>query len=191
MNSWEVVGTAIANTIFGDYNPGGKLPLTFYKSTEDLPDFYSYDMENRTYRFFKGEPLYKFGHGLSYTTFAYSNLQIKKPIKADKPLHLSVDVKNTGEIDGDEVVQVYVKDIEASVRVPIQSLQGFKRVHLKARETKTISFTLKAKQLALLTDDYQWNVESGAFNIAVGGRQPNAKEQSNTNIQIKQIEVVE
>jgi len=184
-------GTAVANTIFGDYNPGGKLPLTFYKSTEDLSDYYSYDMENRTYRFFKGEPLYKFGHGLSYTRFGYSNLLIKDSIKLGEPLQISIDVKNTGEIDGDEVVQVYVKDIEASVRVPIQSLQGFKRVHLKAGETRTISFTLKAKQLALLTDDYQWTVESGVFNIAVGGRQPNAREKSNTNIQIKQIEVIE
>ena len=184
-------GTAVANTIFGDYNPGGKLPITFYRSTKDLPDFYSYDMENRTYRFFKGKPLYKFGHGLSYTEFGYSNLQVKDSIKSGESLQISIDVKNTGEIDGDEVVQVYVKDQEASVRVPIQSLQGFKRVHLKAGETKTISFALKPKQLALLTDDYKWNIELGAFNIAVGGRQPNARELSNNNIQIKQIEVIE
>jgi len=169
-------GTAIADVLFGDYNPGGKLPLTFYKSTKDLPDFRNYDMEGRTYRFFKGEPLYAFGYGLSYTSFAYSDFEVPEIIGAGEDIELSVKVKNTGEAAGDEVVQVYVKDVEGSVRVPRRSLQGFKRVHLRPGQTKTVSFTLLPKQIALLNDDMEWMVEPGEFLISVGGRQPGKKE---------------
>ncbi|MHC4183969.1 MAG: glycoside hydrolase family 3 C-terminal domain-containing protein, partial [Planctomycetota bacterium] len=124
-------GTALADVLFGDCNPSGKLPLTFYKSTNDLPDFRNYDMENRTYRFFKGEALYAFGYGLSYTSFVYSDLVLPESIEASENVELSVKVKNTGSVAGDEVVQVYVKDIQASVRIPVHSLQGFKRINLK------------------------------------------------------------
>jgi beta-glucosidase len=182
-------GTAIADVLFGDYNPGGKLPLTFYKSTSDMPDFRNYDMEGRTYRFFKGEPLYAFGHGLSYTTFEYSNLQVPETISVDEKMEISVDVKNTGLADGDEVIQLYVKDLEASVRVPVQSLQGFERVHLESGETKTLKFTLEPEQLALLNNDMQWIIEEGDFQISVGGRQPELNERSGKEIQVAIIEV--
>ncbi|MHC5074094.1 MAG: glycoside hydrolase family 3 C-terminal domain-containing protein, partial [Planctomycetota bacterium] len=165
-------GAALADVIFGDYNPGGKLPLTFYKSTSDLPDFRNYDMEDRTYRFFKGQPLYPFGYGLSYTSFAYSDLEIPDTIKAGENVGLSVKIENTGSVAGDEVVQVYVKDIEASVRIPVHSLQAFKRIHLEPGETKTVQFNLSPKQIALLNDDMEWMVEPGEFVISVGGGQP-------------------
>jgi len=182
-------GTAIADVIFGDYNPGGKLPLTFYKSTTDLPDFRNYDMEGRTYRFFNGEPLYAFGHGLSYTTFDYSNLHIPKKISKNDSLEISVDITNSGTLAGDEVIQVYVKDLKSSVRVPLLSLQKFERIHLKAGETKTVNFTLEPEQLALLNNNMQWEVEEGEFQISVGGRQPELNERSNTEIQIAIIKV--
>ncbi len=165
-------GSAIADVLFGDYNPAGRLPVTFYKSTDDMPDFRNYDMEGRTYRFFKGKPLYPFGFGLSYTTFSYDNFMIPESIKAGEYLPLSVEVKNTGNVAGDEVVQVYVKDVEASVRTPVQSLQGFQRIHLEPGERKTIEFNLSPRQLALLNDNLHWMVEPGEFIISVGGGQP-------------------
>jgi beta-glucosidase len=171
-------GTALADVIFGDCNPGGKLPLTFYKSTSDLPDFRNYDMEDRTYRFFKGQPLYPFGYGLSYTSFAYSDLVLAESIEAGENVELSVNVENTGSVAGDEVVQVYVKDIEASVRVPQHSLQGFERINLEPGQTKTVSFNLSPKQIALLNDDMEWMVEPGEFVISVGGGQPGFNETS-------------
>ncbi|MHC4131058.1 MAG: glycoside hydrolase family 3 C-terminal domain-containing protein [Planctomycetota bacterium] len=169
-------GTALADVLFGDCNPSGKLPLTFYKSTSDLPDFRNYDMEGRTYRFFKGEPLYAFGYGLSYTSFAYSDLELPESIEAGENIELSVKVKNTGSVAGDEIVQIYVKDVQASVRVPVHSLQAFKRIHLKPGETKTVRFNLSPKQIALLNDDMEWMVEPGKFLTSAGGRQPNQKE---------------
>ena len=165
-------GTAIADVLFGDYNPAGRLPVTFYKSTEQLPDYYDYSMVNRTYKFFNGEPLFPFGYGLSYTSFAYDNLKLPKTLKAGDDLSISVDVTNSGDRSGEEVIQVYVKDVDSSVRTPIQSLQGFERIHLDAGETKTVSFTLTPKQLALLNDDMFWMVEPGRFVISVGGCQP-------------------
>ncbi len=165
-------GAAVADVLFGDYNPAGRLPVTFYKSTSQLPNFEDYSMENRTYKFFKGEPLFPFGHGLSYTTFAYSNLKIPESIDAGEHIKFSVEVENTGKVAGDEVVQVYVKDVKASVRVPTHSLQAFKRIHLMPDEKQIVTFQLSPKQLALLNDDMQWMVEPGEFIISVGGGQP-------------------
>jgi beta-glucosidase len=165
-------GTAIADVLFGDYNPGGRLPLTFYKSTSDLPDFSDYDMENRTYKFFKGNPLYPFGFGLSYTNFSYDNLLIPDQIESNEKLKITVDVENTGDMAGDEVVQVYVRDVSASVRVPKHSLQAFERISLQPGEKRTISFELSPKNLALLNKDLKWMVEPGEFIISVGGGQP-------------------
>lgn len=169
-------GTAIADVIFGDYNPAGRLPVTFYKSTAQLPPYEDYDMENRTYKFFRGEPLFEFGHGLSYTSFAYSDLKIPDSIRAGDDVKVSVKVRNTGKMAGDEVVQVYIKDLDASVRVPLHSLQGFERIHLKPGQAKTVTFNLLPENLALLNDDMKWMVEPGRFLISVGGRQAGQKE---------------
>ncbi len=141
-------GAAIADVLFGDYNPAGRLPVTFYKSASQLPPFNDYRMEGRTYRYFKGEPLFAFGHGLSYTTFSYRNLQTPAEATAHKDMKLPVEVENTGKMAGEEVVQLYVNG----------ALRGFERVALAAGEKKTVEFTVA--------------LEPGATGIAVGGKQP-------------------
>jgi len=166
-------GDSIADVLFGDANPGGRLPVTFYRSVDDLPPFEDYRMEGRTYRYFRGEPLFPFGYGLSYTTFAYSDLRLSaETIAPDETLTLSADVQNTGDRAGDEVVQLYVTDVAASVPVPIRGLQGFERVHLAPGEVKTVTFTLSPRQLSIIDDAGRRVVEPGEFQVAIGGRQP-------------------
>jgi beta-glucosidase len=169
----EEGGTAIAEALFGDYNPAGRLPVTFYKSVDQLHAFDNYQMDGRTYRFFKGEPLYPFGHGLSYTRFKYSGLTVSSPrvAPAEKVL-VSAEVENSGTREGDEVVQLYLTDTDASVRVPIRSLAGVERVHLKPGERRVIKFTIEPRQLAVITNDGRTVVEPGDFKITIGGKQP-------------------
>ena len=169
----EEGGAAIADTLFGDYNPAGRLPVTFYKSVNQLPSFDNYKMDGRTYRFFKGEPLYPFGHGLSYTRFKYSEFTVSSPrvSPADK-VTVSATVENAGTREGDEVVQLYVTDVEASVRVAIRSLAGVERIHLKPGERRVIKFTIEPRQLAVITDDGRTVVEPGDFKVTIGGKQP-------------------
>ena len=162
-------GTAIADVLFGNYNPGGRLPVTFYKSVDQLPPFDNYSMENRTYRYFKDEPLYPFGYGLSYTNFLYSNLKMAKSVKAGEPLKVSVDVTNTGEREGDEVVQLYLTDTAASAPVPIRALVGFDRISLRPREKRTVTFTITPRQMSLIDDKGKRVIEPGEFSIAIGG----------------------
>ncbi|MBN2303718.1 MAG: glycoside hydrolase family 3 C-terminal domain-containing protein, partial [Anaerolineae bacterium] len=181
-------GTALAEVLFGDYNPAGRLPVTFYKSVKQLPPFTDYDMaKGRTYRYFTDEPLYAFGHGLSYTQFAYSDLQItpQQP-QAGESVVISVTVKNTGERAGDEVVQVYVRDLESSALVPLRQLAGFDRIHLPPGAAQTVHFTLKPEQFSLVTDSGQRVIEPGLFEIAVGGCQPGFGD----GVLVKQVEVV-
>ncbi|HEX8292082.1 MAG TPA: glycoside hydrolase family 3 C-terminal domain-containing protein [Pyrinomonadaceae bacterium] len=169
----EEGGAAIADVLFGDYNPAGRLPVTFYKSVEQLPPFESYAMEGRTYRFFKGEPLYPFGHGLSYTRFRYSGLNVSSPrVSPAQAVTVSATVENAGRVEGDEVVQIYVTDVEASVRVPVRSLAGVERVRLKPGEKRVVSFTVDPRQLAVIRDDGRAFVEPGEFRVSVGGKQP-------------------
>jgi len=171
----EEGGTAIADVLFGDYNPGGRLPVTFYKSVAQLPPFEDYRMAGRTYRYFEGEPLFPFGYGLSYTRFTYGKLEIPKQVKAGENVAVKVAVTNTGELAGDEVVQLYVKHVAASVPVAIRSLQGFKRVHLKSGQTATVSFTLTPRQLSLIDNQSRRVVEPGEFEIQIGGGQIGAR----------------
>mgnify|MGYP006277495245 CR=1 FL=1 len=185
----QAAGTAIADVLFGDYNPGGRLPVTFYKTVDQLPPFEEYDMVSQTYRYFQGEPLYPFGHGLSYTTFEYSDLQLPDSTDGSEPITVFVNVKNTGTTAGDEVVQVYVSDVEASVPVAIRSLQQFQRIHLNPGEEKNVSFTLTPDQLSLFDKDYRRVVEPGAFNIAVGGSQPNVSKAVTTQVLEKELVV--
>ena len=162
-------GTAIADVLFGDYNPGGRLPVTFYKSVDQLPPFDDYSMQGRTYRYFKGEPLYPFGYGLSYTKFLYSNLRIAKSVKAGEPVKVSVDVMNSGEREGDEVVQLYLTDTAASAPVPIRALVGFDRISLRPREKRTVTFTITPRQMSLIDDKGKRVIEPGEFSITIGG----------------------
>ncbi len=166
-------GQAFAELIFGDYSPAGRLPVTFYKSTEELPAFTDYSMDNRTYKFMKGEALYPFGFGLSYTSFEYSNLSASSSrIQNCDSIVISVDVKNTGTRDSDEVVQVYIKDLKASVRVPHHSLCGFKRIHLKSGEHKTVNFEIDSRAMTIVNEEGRRYVENGDFTLFVGGSQP-------------------
>ena len=169
----EEGGAAIADTLFGDYNPAGRLPVTFYKSVDQLPSFDNYQMDGRTYRFFKGEPLYPFGHGLSYTRFKYSDLTVSSPrVSPAENVTVSATVENAGTREGDEVVQLYLTDVEASVRVPIRSLAGVERIHLKPGERRVVKFTIEPRQLAVITDDGRTVVEPGDFKVTIGGKQP-------------------
>jgi beta-glucosidase len=168
----QAAGTAIADVLFGDYNPGGRLPVTFYKSTDQLPPFEDYSMKERTYKYFTGSPLYPFGHGLSYTTFAYRNLNVPRSVKAGEPVKVSITVTNTGSRAGDEVVQLYVTDRKASVPVPIRKLVGFRRVSLKPGASRQVSFTIDPRELSLISDDTRRVIEPGVFDLSVGGKQP-------------------
>ncbi len=168
-------GTAIADVLFGDYNPAGRLPVTFYKNINQIPAFDEYDMTGKTYRYFKGTPLYEFGYGLSYTSFEYTLKSIPKTLKAGQNIHVSVEIKNTGRMDGDEVAQLYVSLPDSKLKKPIRALQGFKRIHLKADEVKTVNFELTPAQMAARDKDNFAVVEAGRVQISVGGKQPDAK----------------
>jgi beta-glucosidase len=168
----QATGTAIADVLFGDVNPGGKLPETFYASTDQLPPFADYDIINhgRTYMYFEEPVLYPFGHGLSYTTFKYSNLRLSaEEIRRDGSIKVGCTVQNTGSCKGDEVVQVYIRDIKASVKVPIHQLKRFQRITLKPGERKTVLFSLPASELSFY--DIKANdfiVEPGEFEVQIG-----------------------
>jgi len=175
----EEGGTAIAEVIFGDYNPAGRLPITFPKSLDQLPPFTDYNMKGRTYRYMEAEPLYEFGFGLSYTQFEYSNLRIsKQKIQPGEDIELSADVENVGQRSGDEVVQLYLSDVESSYPVPIRQLEGFKRITLNVGEKKTVSFKLTARQMALFDDNGTRLIEPGEFTVSIGGRQPDNRQSS-------------
>ena len=165
-------GTAIADVLFGEYNPAGRLPVTFYKSASDLPAFEDYRMDGRTYRYFEGRPLYAFGHGLSFTTFAYANLKLDLDrITAGDSLMVSVDVTNTGQRAGDEIAQLYLTDVEGSTPRPSRFLAGFERVSLQPGESKTVTFTVKPEQIGMVNAQGKWVIEPGEFTVGVGGGQ--------------------
>ena len=169
--SGEEGGTAIAETLAGINNPAGRLPVTFYKGTEQLPDFEDYNMKNRTYRYFTGEPLYPFGYGLSYTSFEYSGLKMSPQLQAGSPLDVEVDVKNTGKHDGDEVAELYIS-FPKMAGAPLKALRGFKRVHLKAGEQQHLKLTLSSRDLSYVNDAGDRLVGAGDYLITVGGGQP-------------------
>ena len=166
----QAAGSALADVLFGDYNPAGRLPVTFYTSVDDLPPFDDYRMAGRTYRFFKGTPLYPFGDGLSYTTFAYRNLRTSSArLRAADTLIVRVDVTNTGRRAGDEVAQLYVRHLGSRVERPIEDLRGFRRITLKPGETRTVEFALPASSLAYWSPDtHRWVVEQEPVVLAVG-----------------------
>jgi beta-glucosidase len=161
-------GQAVAEVLFGDYNPSGSLPVTFYKNVEQLPDFENYDMANRTYRYFTGKPLFPFGYGLSYTTFTYGDIQLASSAKVGETIKVVVPVTNSGKMDGDEIVQVYLKK-QGDDEGPIKALRAFKRVNIPAGKTVNVELELTPKQLEW------WNPETntmcnqaGNFDIMVG-----------------------
>jgi beta-glucosidase len=170
--SGEEGGTAIAQTVAGDYNPAGRLPVTFYKGVEQLPDFDDYNMKNRTYRYFTGEPLYPFGHGLSYSTFEYSGLKFSNgTVQAGSPVDVQVALKNTGKRAGDEVVQLYIS-FPKLPGAPLKALRGFTRVHLKSGESRQVKLTLSPRDLSYVNEAGDRLVAAGDYMITVGGGQP-------------------
>ncbi|WP_243455766.1 glycoside hydrolase family 3 protein [Sphingosinicella sp. BN140058] len=165
-------GHAVAGLLAGDFSPAGRLPVTFYRSVDQLPAFADYRMAGRTYRYFAGEPLYPFGHGLSYTRFRYANLRTSAAsVAAGTPLTVTADVTNDGAVDGDEVVQLYVSRA-GQAGTPIRALQGFQRVPIKRGETRTISFTLDDRALSVVDDKGVRKVTPGDVELWVGGGQP-------------------
>lgn len=168
-------GKAVAEVLFGDYNPSGKLPVTFYKNVDQLPDFEDYNMTGRTYRFFEGEPLFPFGYGLSYTTFAYGDIQLPVSAKVGEAIKVTVPVTNAGNVSGDEVVQLYIRK-PGDTDGPIKTLRAFKRVHVPAGETVEVTLELTPKQLEW------WNPEinamgnvAGNYDIMIGGNSKDLK----------------
>ncbi len=176
----EEGGTAIAETLAGDNNPGGRLPLTFYKSVEQLPPFTEYAMAGRTYRYFTGDPLYPFGFGLSYSKFHYSDLKAEP---REQGAVVTATVENTSSRDGDEVVQLYVTDLTSAGPKPVRSLAGFQRVHLRAGERQQVSFVLGPRELSLVNAEGKRVYQGGRFAISVGGRQPDAHPSTSDYVQ--------
>jgi beta-glucosidase len=185
MNAWyggQSAGTAIADVLFGDYNPAGRLPVTFYKSDNDLPDFSDYSMNNRTYRYFKGEALYPFGYGLSYTTFKYDILNVPATAAIGKNVTVSARITNSGKKDGDEVVQLYISHQGVQGKAPLESLKGFQRITLKTGESKTVSFTLTPEQLSIVSEDGKMLEPKGKVELSIGGGQPKVKNKMTSNV---------
>lgn len=179
LNAWypgALGGRAIASVLFGETNPSGRLPVTFYRTTEELPDFTDYAMNNRTYRYMKNEALYPFGFGLSYTQFEYSNLQLSSnEISAGEGLTATVTVTNTGKLAGDEIAQLYIQDVEAGFTVPKWQLSGMKRVSLEPGQSVQVSFEIQPEQLTVVDDEGNRIFEPGEFIIYAGGSQPDTR----------------
>lgn len=191
LNAWyggQSGGTAVADVLFGDYNPAGRLPVTFYKSDNDLPGFSDYSMKGRTYRYFNGEALYPFGYGLSYSQFRYTLTKAPASIAKGKPVTISFTLTNTSKRSGEEVAQLYISHL-ADVTKPIRALKGFQRVYLKAGETKTLSFTLSPEQLSLINDAGEQYQPTGKISISIGGGQPGVPNKINSNIVSKTITI--
>ncbi|QGW63929.1 glucan 1,4-alpha-glucosidase [Lysobacter soli] len=164
-------GNAVADVLFGDANPAGRLPVTFYKADEKLPPFDDYAMRNRTYRYFTGEPLYPFGHGLSYTTFAYSGLKLDRAsATSTQPVTATVQVKNTGKRAGDEVVQLYLHPLDPKRERASKELRGFQRVHLQPGESREVSFTITPANDLRTWDETRdaYSVDPGKYEVQVG-----------------------
>jgi beta-glucosidase len=185
INAWyggQAAGTAIADVLFGDYNPAGRLPVTFYKSDSDLPGFSDYSMNNRTYRYFKGEALYPFGYGLSYTTFKYDKLAIEPGKLNKKGLTITARVTNTGKVDGEEVAQLYISHPAKNAnKAPIRALKGFQRISLKAGESKILRFELTPEQASLVDESVKMYRPKGTIIFSVGGGQPYIKNKTTSN----------
>jgi beta-glucosidase len=167
----EQGGRAVGEILFGDANPAGRLPITFYASTADLPDFEDYSMNNRTYRYFNGQPLYAFGHGLSYTTFSYKKPRLNgSSFTVPDTIKISFDLKNSGKHDGDEVVQVYFRHVNSAVPQPKLALCGFQRVRLNKGKGTNVTITIPVERLRYWdTSRKQYVVEAGKYELLIGG----------------------
>jgi len=173
----EEGGTAVAGLLAGDFSPAGRLPVTFYKSVDQLPAFDDYSMSKRTYRYFDGEPLYPFGYGLSFTTFEYANARADKGSGSSSVVTLSVDVSNTGGKAGDEVVQVYLSH-PGIPGAPLRALKGFKRIHLEPGQKQAVQFTLRDRDLSIVDESGHRLIVPGNVQVWIGGGQPAGRAKS-------------
>jgi beta-glucosidase len=175
LNAWypgEAGGEAVAQALAGDFSPAGRLPVTFYRSVDQLPPFEDYSMANRTYRYFSGTPLYPFGFGLSYTTFAYSNIRVDRAdVPADATVTIAADVTNTGRVAGDEVVQLYLTHTGVA-GAPRRALQGVQRVHLAPGQKTTVAFALRDRALSVVVEGGERRIVPGRVEAWIGGGQP-------------------
>ncbi len=170
----QAAGTAIADVLFGDYDPAGRLPVTVYRSVDQLPAFTDYRMAGRSYRFFRGDALYPFGYGLSYTQFRYRDLRVPLRVRAGDSAEVSVEVENAGGVAGEEVVELYLTALDGDARSPIRSLEGFQRVPLRPGERRRALLSLAPRQLSEVDAAGARAVEPGRYEVSVGGRQPGA-----------------
>jgi beta-glucosidase len=172
----QAAGLALADVLFGDYNPAGRLPITFPRSLADVPEFTDYRMKGRTYRYAEAEPLYPFGYGLSYTRFTYADVAANKAeLSHGEDVEVSVTVANVGERAGDEVVQLYVKSLDAPFVVPLHELRGFERIPLEPGESRRVSFTLTTRDLSLIDESGARIYQPGRYQVFVGGSQPDQR----------------
>ena len=192
VNAWyggQDAGKALADVLFGDYNPAGRLPVTFYAGDDDLPPFEDYSMTNRTYRYFTGKPLYEFGYGLSYSEFEYSDLQTPLSISTDNEAIVKVTVRNKSLRDGEEVVQLYLSQLGSNLSLPIRSLQGVKRIFLKAGESQQVEFKLTPENFSIIDGLAQRCVIPGKALISVGGKQPSPEALDKGQVQQREMEL--
>lgn len=185
----QAAGDALARVLFGDTNPAGRLPVTFYRSADDLPPFDDYRITTQTYRFFEGEPLYPFGHGLSYTRFHYDQLELPAELGAGKGLTVAARVTNVGKRAGDEVAQVYVAHREREPGTPLRALAAFQRLHLAPGESTRVELRLPAEAFATITDQGTREYRPGAYRLSVGGGQPLAGVAATSDFVVGQLEL--
>jgi beta-glucosidase len=168
----EEGGAAVAQTLAGINNPSGRLPVTFYKSVDDLPAFDDYSMANRTYRYFAGAPLFPFGYGLGYSKFVYGGVKLSADnLPAGTPLDVETEVKNVSQRDGDEVVELYLTYPKLA-GTPIRALCGFSRVHVRAGETAHVHFAIKPRDLSFVNEAGERAIAPGSYGLSIGGGQP-------------------
>ena len=182
-------GQAVAECLFGEFSPAGKLPVTFYKSLEGLPEFTDYSMKGRTYRYIETEPLYPFGYGLTYSKVCLKNLKVLNEVTKDSDIEVSVEIENIGDHDTDEVVQFYIKDNKSKFAVPNHSLCGFKRIHLKKGESKTVEFTIRNKAMTIVDDEGNRYIDSDNFTIFAGVSQPDKRSLELTEIETLSVDI--
>ena len=182
-------GRAIADLLFGKESPSGKLPITFYKDLEGMPEFTDYSMKNRTYRYMEKEALYPFGYGLTYSDTCVTEAEVVGEVSAESDIMLKATVKNNGTVDTDEVVQVYIKDLDSPLAVRNYSLCGFKRVSLKAGEEKSVEFTISNKAMNIVDEDGNRYIAGKHFRLFAGVSQPDTRSAELTGHKPAEVEI--
>lgn len=183
-------GKAVADLLFGNVSPSGELPVTFYKGVEELPEFTDYSMKNRTYRYMEQEPLYPFGYGLSYGDVRVKKAELKGQVTKESDIRVSVSLENQGQADTDEVVQIYIKDMESPLAVPNYSLCGFQRIFLKAGEKKDVELAVSNQAMSVVDEEGERHIDSKSFKLFVGTSQPDVRSEALTGKKPAEIPVI-